>query len=118
MLTSNVEVLWTARYDYEPGWTLAAHQHEFFQIIYCLGGRGTVTLGDDAHALAPGTLFLIEPSRPHGLTASAPEKTADRTGVKTLDIKFRVNNPRLRRALLRVPDVWRRADDKRVHGWL
>jgi quercetin dioxygenase-like cupin family protein len=82
MLTSNVEVLWTARYDYEPGWTLAAHQHEFFQIIYCLGGRGTVTLGDDAHALAPGTLFLIEPSRPHGLTASAPEKSGEKSRKK------------------------------------
>src|SRR5262249_2794544 len=65
MQTSNVEVLWTARYDYEPGWTLSAHQHEFFQIIYCLGGRGTITIATDAHTLGPGKLFLIEPSRPH-----------------------------------------------------
>jgi len=107
MITSNVEVLWTARYDYEPGWTLAAHQHEFFQIIYCLGGRGTVTLSAEAYALAPGTLFLIEPARPHGLTASA--------AVKTLDIKFRVNDARLRRALVRAPAVWRRADEMVLH---
>ncbi len=107
MLTSNVEVLWTARYDYEPGWTLSPHQHEFFQIIYCLGGRGTLTLSDDAHALAQGKLFVIEPSRPHGLSALA--------AVKTLDVKFRVNNARLRRALLRVPAVWRHADEGVVH---
>lgn len=107
MLTSNIEVLWTARYDYEPGWTLAAHQHEFFQIIYCLGGRGTVTLGDAAHELAPGALFLIEPTRLHGLTAGS--------AVKTLDIKFRVNDARLRRALGRVPAVWRAADEIVLH---
>jgi AraC-like DNA-binding protein/quercetin dioxygenase-like cupin family protein len=107
MQTSNVEVLWTARYDYEPGWTLSAHQHEFFQIIYCLGGRGTITIATDAHALGPGKLFLIEPSRPHGLSASA--------AVKTLDIKFRVHDAQLRRALLRVPAVWRHADEIVLH---
>jgi AraC-like DNA-binding protein len=108
MLTaSNVEVLWTARYDYEPGWILSPHQHDFFQIIYCLGGRGTVTIADDTHPLGPGKLFLIDPECPHGLAAIS--------GVKTLDIKFRVHDARLRRALLRVPAVWRRADEIVLH---
>jgi AraC-like DNA-binding protein len=107
MLTSIVEVLWTARYDYEPGWTLSPHQHEFFQIIYCLGGRGTITLGGEPQPLAPGRLFLIAPSRPHGLSATS--------AVKTLDIKFSVNDPQLRRPLLRMPPVWRRADKSVVH---
>jgi AraC-like DNA-binding protein len=107
LASSNVEVLWTARYDYEPGWILSPHQHDFFQIIYCLGGRGTVTLADDTHALAPGKLFLIDPQCPHGLSAIS--------AVKTLDIKFRVPDARLRRALLRIPAVWRRADEIVLH---
>lgn len=107
MPTAIVEVLWTARYDYEPGWTLSPHQHAFFQIIYCLGGRGTVMLGPDAHALQPRTLFLIGPAQPHGLVAAS--------GVKTLDIKFRVRDARMRRQLLRLPAVWRRADEALAH---
>jgi AraC-like DNA-binding protein len=107
MATALVDVLWTARYDYEPGWTLTPHQHAFFQIIYCLSGRGTLTLSGEPHALAPRTLFLIAPAHAHGLVAS--------TGVKTLDIKFRVREPRLRQHLLDLPAVWRRADKGLAH---
>ncbi len=105
MLTS-VEVLWTARYDYEPGWTLGQHQHEFFQIIYCLGGRGTMTVAGDAHPLGPGRLFLIAPSRPHSMAATS--------AVKTLDIKFRVGDARFRRQLMRLPAL-HRTDKTVVH---
>ena len=107
MATSIVDVLWTARYDYESGWTLSPHQHAFFQIIYCLGGRGTLTLAGEAHPLAPRTLFLIAPAHSHGLVAT--------TAVKTLDIKFRVREARLRRQLLHMPAVWRRADKGLAH---
>lgn len=107
MRTSTVEVLWTARYDYEPGWTLSSHRHSFFQIIYCLGGRGTGMLAGQSYALAPRTLFLIAPAQVHGLTAAS--------SVKTLDIKFRVRDAQLRRALARVPPVLRRADETAAH---
>lgn len=107
MATALVDVLWTARYDYEAGWTLTPHQHAFFQVIYCLGGRGTLTVGGETHGLAPRTLFLIAPAHPHGLAAG--------TAVKTLDIKFRVRDARLRRDLLRLPAVWRRADQALAH---
>jgi AraC-like DNA-binding protein len=107
MATSIVDVLWTARYDYESGWTLSPHQHAFFQIIYCLGGRGALTLAGESHPLAPRTLFLIAPGHSHGLIAT--------TAVKTLDIKFRVRDARLRRQLLHMPAVWRRADKGLAH---
>jgi AraC-like DNA-binding protein len=113
MLTSNVEVLWTARYDYEPGWTLAPHQHDFFQMIYCLGGDGTLAVSGEEHALAPGSLFLIAPGRPHGLTPGTAKK--QQGTVRTLDIKFRVNDTRLQRALVWLPPVWRQADETVVH---
>ena len=37
------------------------------------------------------------------------------TAVKTLDIKFRVREARLRRQLLHMPAVWRRADKGLAH---
>ena len=44
-------------------------------MIYCLGGGGTVTIAGEQHILAPGTLFLIAPSRPHGLTPGTAKKS-------------------------------------------
>ncbi len=65
------------------------------------------TLAGEAHPLAPRTLFLIAPAHSHGLVAA--------TAVKTLDIKFRVREARLRRQLLHMPAVWRRADKGLAH---
>jgi AraC-like DNA-binding protein len=107
MLTSIVEVLWTARYDYKPGWTLSPHRHGFFQIIYCLGGRGTLSIAGEAHAIAPRTLFLIAPLREHGLVAGSL--------VKTLDVKFRVRDPQLARPLQRLPAALAGADETLAH---
>ncbi len=91
MLTSPIDVLWTARYDYQPGWRLELHQHTYFQMIYFLGGRGTLRLGEANHPIRAGILFLIKPSEIHGLTAQSM--------IKTLDIKFRVGPGGLRREL-------------------
>ncbi len=92
MLTSAIDVLWTARYDYQPGWSLELHQHSYFQMIHFLGGRGTLRLGGANHPIRAGILFLIKPSEIHGLTAQSL--------VKSLDIKFRVGHGGLRRELL------------------
>src|ERR1035441_11135541 len=43
MLLETAEVLWTARYDYDPGWVLERHSHEFFQAVYLVAGAGTLT---------------------------------------------------------------------------
>ncbi len=95
MLGSTIDVLWTARYDYQPGWVLEPHRHSFFQMLYVLGGKGAFQLEDHTFALRTGLLLLVKPEVVHGATASAV--------IKTLDIKFHVRNPKLRSALLRAP---------------
>jgi AraC-like DNA-binding protein/mannose-6-phosphate isomerase-like protein (cupin superfamily) len=97
MPLSIAEVLWTARYDYQPDWKLASHSHEHFQMIYCLGGSGRFSLEDREYPLDPGSLFLIKPRRTHGLIPSAL--------VKTLDLKFVVRERALRRSLMRASEV-------------
>ncbi len=97
MPLSIAEVLWTARYDYQPDWKLAHHSHEHFQMIYCLSGSGRFFLEDSEYPLDLESLFLIKPRRTHGLIPSSL--------VKTLDLKFLVRDRGLRQSLIRAPEV-------------
>jgi AraC-like DNA-binding protein len=81
--TSNVDVLWIARYDYEAGWELRPHHHNFFQMILFLEGRGVFTVEREGFPLCGGELFLIRPGESHGLHAESR--------LRTLDVKFRVS---------------------------
>jgi AraC-like DNA-binding protein len=96
MLTASVEVLWTARYDYKHNWKLVPHEHDHFQMIYFLGGAGSLFLADREYRIRPGDLFLIKPHRKHGLAPYSP--------LKTLDLKFRVYDDDLRQSLLKAAD--------------
>ena len=102
MLGSTIDVLWTARYDYQPGWVLEPHQHSYFQMLYVLSGKGAFQLEEHTYALRAGLLLLVKPDSVHGATASSV--------IKTLDIKFNVRNPMLRKALLRAPSTAGMAD--------
>ncbi len=93
MLTSSVEVLWTARYDYQPSWKLEPHEHDYFQIIYFLSGNGSFLLDNREQPIAHGELFLLKPQQRHGLTVASV--------VKTLDIKFIAKDAHLQHTLLR-----------------
>ena len=94
MLLETAEVLWTARYDYDPGWVLKVHSHEFFQAVYLVAGAGTLTLDGTQYPLEPCHVFVASPGVTHGLKAS--------TRVRTLDMKFNVRNRALASALLKI----------------
>jgi AraC-like DNA-binding protein len=97
MPLSFADVLWTARYDYQPEWKLERHRHSHFQMIYCLGGAGRFFLEDREYPLAQGSVFLIKPKYEHGLSPS--------TLVKTLDLKFTVKDRDLRQSLMKASEV-------------
>lgn len=96
MTTPLIEVLWTARYDYQPHWKLERHRHKFFQMIYFLAGAGSFFLNGQEHPILQDTVFLITPHRVHGLSAS--------TTVKTFDVKFTVSHAGLKRWLMEAHD--------------
>lgn len=94
LLTRDVEPLWIARYDYEPNWRLPPHAHEdYYQLIFCVSGTGEALLGSERISFHAGHLFFIRPRLLHGLTAGKS------VTVRTLDTKFRIQVPALRRAL-------------------
>lgn len=93
MLTSSVEVLWTARYDYKPHTKLAEHEHGYFQMIYFVSGSGFFYLEEQKYYIKPGSLLLVKPRSIHSLNPSSL--------VKTLDLKFVVKDRWLRGQLMR-----------------
>ena len=105
MLSSTVEVLWTARYDYQPHWKLQRHKHDYFQMIYFLHGSGRFYLNGHVYKVCEPVLFLIKPNHYHGLDVSEQ--------VKTLDIKFQVNEKSLKHRLLKSPE-YLLADDSEI----
>jgi AraC-like DNA-binding protein len=102
MLLETVEVLWTARYDYDPGWVLKRHSHEFFQAVYLVAGAGTLTLDGTQYPMEPSHVFVAPPGVTHGLNAS--------TRVRTLDMKFNVRNRALVSALRGITPLYCSAD--------
>ncbi|MGH9583809.1 MAG: helix-turn-helix domain-containing protein, partial [Bryobacteraceae bacterium] len=70
--------------------------HDHFQMICFLSGTGQFTLGGTEYSIGPGSLFLIKPHCPHELIPTSL--------VKTLDVKFLVTGPNLRRLLLETGD--------------
>ena len=102
MPVSLVQVLWTARYDYQPQWRLAEHKHEYFQMIYFVSGSGNVRLRERNLKIAPGSLLLVKPGCMHGLN---PDSL-----VKTLDLKFVVNDRWMRKHLLKADDLQAEAE--------
>ncbi len=107
MLTSSVDVLWTARYDYQPAWKLEVHEHDYFQIIYFLSGSGSFLLDGHEQPTTHGDLFLIKPHQLHGLTVGSV--------VKTLDIKFVVKDAHLQRTLLKTANHFAVSDPAISH---
>jgi AraC family L-rhamnose operon transcriptional activator RhaR len=79
-----VEVLWIARYDYQADWELPGHRHKHFQVICFLSGSGSIRIADSRYDIAPGSVFLIKPGALHDLRPASL--------VKTLDVKFTVND--------------------------
>lgn len=102
MFSSSVEVLWTARYDYQPDWRLARHKHDYFQMIYFISGSGRISLRDRSYDISPGQLLLVKPNCLHSLIPFSL--------LKTLDIKFLVPGRELRKLLMAADDLHDRTE--------
>lgn len=109
LLTTDVEPLWIARYDYEPLWALPPHSHDdYFQIILIVSGSGEAVIGMERSIFSAGQLLFLRPRLVHSLTAgpSAP--------VRTLDTKFHIHRTQLRAACRRLSSFHPSVDERVV----
>lgn len=99
MLSENVNVLWVARYDYQAGWVLEEHYHNYYQIIYIINGLGEFYHDKNTYNIKAESLYLIRPGIYHGLQAESKES------IKTFDIKFQINSKELESKLREIKSV-------------
>lgn len=88
---NDISVMWISRFDYLEGEYLPPHTHfDYYQMIYFLSGQCTVTINQElCHIDRPCILFV-----PAGIDHAISNISG--TGIKTLDIKFRINSAKLR----------------------
>jgi AraC-like DNA-binding protein len=44
---------------------VTAHQHEFFELVYLIKGRGLHRIGDTSYPIQTGDVYVISPDEPH-----------------------------------------------------
>lgn len=103
---NDVSLLWCSRYDYEHGWRLKEHSHDFYQIIYVIDGTADAVVNTIHEELSNRKLIFIRPKDKHSIeNVGAP-------GLKTLDVKFLVYSNPLRKKLEQVPPFAELMDDE------
>ena len=58
-MTHPIEIVWTFMVDYAKDWGVRRHSHDYFQMYYCIAGRGTMLLGDQNIVLEKDNCLLI-----------------------------------------------------------
>jgi len=109
LLTTDVEPLWIARYDYEPLWSLPLHSHDdYFQIILVVSGSGEAVVGANRRTFGAGQLLFLRPRLLHSLTAGPT------ASVRTLDTKFHIHRTQLSTACRRLSSFHTSVDERAV----
>ena len=47
--------------------SIEPHEHNYYQMIYCQKGSGTITVGTDVYNAVPGRMYLVRPMENHAI---------------------------------------------------
>lgn len=75
--------------------TIPLHCHNYYQMIYCQKGSGTITIGDSVYQATPGSLYLIQPMVEHSIQ---PQDT-----FRLAEVKFVIRREDLDNSLKQLP---------------
>lgn len=98
-MTHPVQLIWTFMVDYAKDWGVRQHAHDYFQMYYCIAGRGNMLLGEQSIVLEKDSCLLILPNQVHELY---PIKSGQ---LRTIDTKFYVHDEAIKDALLHAPQL-------------
>lgn len=96
---SSVETIWTFMVDYTKGWGVQEHTHDYYQMFYCISGRGHMLLNGQDILLEKNRCLLIRPGQTHELS---PIESGQ---FRTIDTKFRIYDETIETALLSAPQL-------------
>ena len=79
------------------------HAHDYFQLMYCVGGLGEIRVGDTLFSAIPGHAYLAFPMQEHAIIQN------DR--LHLVEIKFKVDDVIILQGLDRLPTEFSIDDD-------
>ena len=94
---SNFDIIWVESCAYLSETGISKHRHAFFHFLYVDSGAGKITIGDDTYTMDAGSIYLVPPFVDHAFFNSA------KTDLKTLEIKFFLNNSETAEATTKLP---------------
>ncbi|QGH35578.1 AraC family transcriptional regulator [Gracilibacillus salitolerans] len=89
---SHLQMLWTARVDYESGSGVNQHKHDqFYQVLLILSGKGKTVIDEKSYPLTKGQIYLFHRGILHQFSFTEP--------AITIDFKFRILNKEMEQML-------------------
>lgn len=74
---------------------IALHEHNYYQMIYCQKGSGTITIGSTIYNAIPGRIYLVRPMESHEI--------APIDSFRLAEVKFVVRRDDLDNSLKQLP---------------
>ena len=97
---SDVELLWANKLEYQQGWGIHGHSHEYRQIFFITDGDGIFQVGEQEVHFTPGCCILIQPDQEHCMPS------VQCRSVRLFDLKFTVNWEELDQSLRNLPSCF------------
>ena len=89
----SVRALWISDHYNLP---IIRHAHDYYQLIYCQRGKGTVEVGDNSFSATPGKAYLVPPMVMHSIE---PEE-----GMRITEVKFLIDSDELSKTVKDLPE--------------
>ena len=104
-MIADIELVWTFMLDYTRGWGVRRHDHDYFQMYYCLAGEGLLFLDGQELRLKRNDCLVIRPNQVHELYPVSSGQ------LRIIDTKFYIRDDALYQEVLEMPAVIELADD-------
>ena len=89
----SIRALWVSDHSIVP---VVRHAHDFYQLIYCRRGVGTIGIGESVYTATVGKAYLVRPGEQHFI--------APKEDFRAMELKFSVESDGLDKSLRLLPD--------------
>lgn len=103
-MNTDIQLVWTFMLDYTRGWGVRRHDHDYFQMYFCLAGEGSFFLDGKDLLLQKEDCLIIRPNQVHELY---PIRNGQ---FRIIDTKFYIHDDDLYQSVLDMPPLMKISD--------
>ena len=86
MFSLDINLLWVSKCTYPAKHVIKKNHHDYYQIVFILGGEGIVTFGDSVKYASVNQAYIFRPNVVHKIEASRSKP------LNIIELKFYCNN--------------------------